>query len=468
MVVVGAGLAGLACAYRIAQHDVDLVLLEAQDRVGGRCWSSTGWLNGQTAEHGGEHIEAGQDHILDLIAHLGLELEDRAAEAGEGLIQLGGESISPSAVKGLPQVLRTLRRELTKVGTARYDLASAAVRKLDEMSIAEWIDENVEGGRRGTIGLSVEAATALNQGFDATQSSALTLHLMFVGGLDTGVVGDSFSFGHGDDQESPEFHETVRAAVAEVMHVRGGNDQIVAGLVERLPAGVLRMESPLTRLSRRPDGRYEVEVAGDPRSLLADQVVLALPLPCLRSVDLDTAGLSQRRHDAIAELPMGQGTKLLLQMDTRLSDIESWPGFAVTDSPAVALWDTGAGQPGDSGLLTFFTSGRVFAAREPHAAATESVLARANALLADVLPGVEHHTGEAAWLDSWPDDPWAQGSYAGFAPGQFTRYFGFLHLPEQGVHFAGEHTSMGSQGYLDGAVESGERAAREVLASLSR
>ncbi|MEO8329628.1 MAG: NAD(P)/FAD-dependent oxidoreductase [Candidatus Nanopelagicales bacterium] len=374
--------------------------------------------------------------------------------------------MSPSVVQGLPQVLAKLRSELDVVGTATYDGASDAARTLDEWSIAEWIEQNVEGGRPSPMGLALESTSALNLGFAATKSSALTLHNMFVAGLDVSEDGDGFSFGQTDHGQLPELHETVRAAMTQVMHVRGGNDRIVAALAERLDDGVLRMESPLTRLSRLADGRYEVEVRGDSRRLLADRVVPAVPLPCLREVDLDGAGLSPRRREAIAELPMGQGTKLLVQLDSRLSDIQSWPGFAVTDRPDVAFWDTSAGQPGASGLLTLFTSGCIFEASQPHAAATPDVLVQARALLADVLPGIEPHVTENAWLDSWPEDPWSQGSYAGFAPGQFTRYFGFLHLPEQGVHFAGEHTSMGSQGYLDGAVESGDRAAEEVLLSL--
>ena len=63
--------------------------------------------------------------------------------------------------------------------------------------------------------------------------------------------------------------------------------------------------------------------------------------------------------------------------------------------------------------------------------------------------------------------PWVKGSYAGFLPGQYTKYWGYLKKQEDGVHFAGEHTSTHSQGYLNGGVESGDRAAREVLHALA-
>ncbi len=73
-----------------------------------------------------------------------------------------------------------------------------------------------------------------------------------------------------------------------------------------------------------------------------------------------------------------------------------------------------------------------------------------------------------SWLDSWVDDPWVKGSYAAFLPGQWTSFFGYMGRREGNVHFAGEHTSTYSQGYLNGGVETGLRAAREVIHATGR
>jgi len=83
------------------------------------------------------------------------------------------------------------------------------------------------------------------------------------------------------------------------------------------------------------------------------------------------------------------------------------------------------------------------------------------------VPGITDAYNGRSWLDSWLDDPWVKGSYAGFLPGQYTRYWGYLQKQENKVHFAGEHTSTHSQGYLNGGVESGDRAAREVVKALT-
>jgi monoamine oxidase len=85
------------------------------------------------------------------------------------------------------------------------------------------------------------------------------------------------------------------------------------------------------------------------------------------------------------------------------------------------------------------------------------------AALERAVPGISRDFAGDAWLDDWSADPWSRGSYAAFLPGQTTRYSGVIARAEGGVHFAGEHTSVPYQGFLEGAVESGERCAREIL-----
>jgi monoamine oxidase len=82
------------------------------------------------------------------------------------------------------------------------------------------------------------------------------------------------------------------------------------------------------------------------------------------------------------------------------------------------------------------------------------------------VPGTAERFSGRSWLDLWTLDPWTNGSYAAFLPGQYTRFWGFTGRAEGRVHFAGEHTSTHSQGYLNGGVESGQRAAIEVMRAL--
>jgi monoamine oxidase len=478
VVVVGAGLAGLACAQRLSAHErpLDLHVLEARDRVGGRCWSSRGWSDGQVAEHGGELIEDSQHHVLGLVAQLGLTLEHRAPTGKRwprpGRAVIGGADVTDSELAGFPDVTRQLRTDLAATGPVRFDAAGTSLRELDEMSVSDWLDRHVEHGNASPLGLGVATLVSLNLGFDPSELSALSLHHMFVGLSDRGEASLGFSFGH---ESAPATHEQgtqpglldlAAAAVVEVMHVAGGNDLIASRLAELLPGGALRFGEALRSVARRPDGRYLLRTDAGGTELVADQLVLALPMPPLRAVDLEGAALSPRRMEAIESLPMGTSNKLILALDRRPSTTPSWPGFAFTDRPPVAVWDSSVGQPGEAGLLTLFSSGDTFGSSGvAHGPAEEEVRRLGTGLLDVLAPGLEGSIGEA-WLDLWAEDPWAGGGYAGFAPGQYARFAGFLSQPEGGIHFAGEHTSLSSPGYLDGAVSSGHRAAAEVLTAL--
>ena len=137
--------------------------------------------------------------------------------------------------------------------------------------------------------------------------------------------------------------------------------------------------------------------------------------------------------------------------------------------PHFQTWESSAAEPGRAGLVTIYAGGRTgesWAAGEPHGPAPEAFAAEYVGHLDGVVPGTADRFNGRAWLDLWTRDPWTNGAYAAFLPGQYTRLWGFTGRAEGGVHFAGEHTSIHSQGYLNGAVESGQRAAIEVMGAL--
>ena len=111
IVVVGAGLAGLRCAEQLTRSgSVDVVLLEAQERVGGRCWSAHGWADGQVGEHGGELIEPGQTRVLALADELGLTLESREAGRRDVRLVRNGVGSDMVALPGFVELLGALER----------------------------------------------------------------------------------------------------------------------------------------------------------------------------------------------------------------------------------------------------------------------------------------------------------------------------------------------------------------------
>jgi monoamine oxidase len=172
-----------------------------------------------------------------------------------------------------------------------------------------------------------------------------------------------------------------------------------------------------------------------------------------------------RKRRCIDELGMGTDAKMLIQFEDHLGHYDHFNGEYYDEH--IDTWNSSFGETGRPGLLTVYAGGRTgagYPVREAHAPAHAALVRRTTEEISRVVPGLAEGYGGTAWLDHWASDPWTHGSYAAFLPGQFTRYWGFVGLPEGGLHFAGEHTAMAAQGYLEGAVRSGERAAREVTA----
>ncbi|MFI5027754.1 MAG: FAD-dependent oxidoreductase [Solirubrobacterales bacterium] len=455
VVIVGAGLAGLSCAHRLRQHGVTARVYEArQDRVGGRCWTARGFAEGQVAEHGGEFIDSDHIRMRALVQELGLRLEDRVTYAKRrsgfyARYYLDGALRDEDAVfRGFGALQRRLRRADRRTGFSADGYSSRAARAFDRMTAEQWLDRNLPGGKESLLGRAAREYLADEFGLDPARLSATNLFY---------VIENPASEPAGGDGSDERFH------------VHGGNDQLPRGLAERLPAGALRLDAPLEALWRRSDGSYGLRFGGVRGDVLADRVILAIPFTTLRRVDLDGAGLDPLKRRCIEELGMGTNAKVLMQFTHRPEHYgHHWDGELITDQPLSDSWDSSLTQPGHCGLLTVYSGGAVGAsynAPGPHGPAPAAVVHETLASLERAVPGIARDFNGRAWLDDWVADPWARGSYAAFLPGQVTTFSSVIARSERGIHFAGEQTSVEFQGFLEGAVESGQRCAQEVLAS---
>lgn len=448
--VVGAGLAGLTCAYELAKHGIGCTVFEANpDRLGGRCWTSRGWAHGQTAEHGGEFIDTVQHSIRDLVAELGLELDDLARLPGgrpparNRYFFHGAQRRESAVYDGYHRLRVVADRDGARIGPFSYDRAGRAARELDEQTAAEWLHRAL-GDSHPLLKSATSQFMSEEYGLDPGELSAINMVMEFASG---GLPSD------------------------ERFHVRGGNDRIVSGLAQRLPDGTVVQDARLTSLHRRADGRYRLGFEASP-SRTADVVVLCTPFTALRRVDLDGADLSRRKRACIEELGMGTNAKVLLQLDRHVthygrSPSSRWSGEYY--DARVDTWPSSLAQAGRTSVLTVYSGGRVGASYDvsrAHGHAPHHVVARTLDEIDRAVPDLKPGFGGRAWVDSWVHDPYAHGSYAAFRPGQFTRWWGFVGQQEHRIHFAGEHTSRRALGYLDGAVRTGRRAAREVRAGL--
>jgi monoamine oxidase len=217
------------------------------------------------------------------------------------------------------------------------------------------------------------------------------------------------------------------------------------------------------RAIRRNGKGYDLTFAGRP-AVTYPRVVLALPFSILRhSVDLSGVALSRVKARAIRELGMGSNSKLNVGFDARHWRALGGNGDTYADTGYQATWEVSRAQPGTAGVLVDYTGGAVadsFASGRL-SAHVKTFLAR----LEPVLPGITARHDGRATLDCWRANRWTRGSYSYYRVGQYTAFGGAESEVEGGLHFCGEHTTQDFQGYLNGAVATGMRAASEVAAA---
>jgi monoamine oxidase len=450
--VVGAGLAGLTCAYRLKQAGLAATVYEASSRLGGRCWTLRDQFDeGQIAEHGGELIDQDHTAIRHLARELGLTLDNlHQAEpnGAEPFYYFSGARYSHSqACSDLTDIWQTLHGDVTAAGyPTLYTGYTRRGWELDHMSIADWIDASVPGGLASPLGKLLDVAYNIEFGAESGEQSALNL-LYLLGYCGPGRLR---MFGKSDEK----------------YHVNGGNDQIVARLAAAL-SGQIETGWALSALRLNSSGSYTLTLDSGPasRDVVADQVVLAIPFSIMRAaVDTSRAGFSAVKQQAIAELGMGTNTKLNVQFSRRAWVAAGCTGETYTDTGYQNTWEVSRAQTGTAGILVDFTGGQVGASFSRGSAATRA--AEFLQQMEPVLPGITGAWNGKAAVDYWPGYRWTRGSYAFYKVGQYTAFAGAEGTAEGNCHFCGEHTSYDYQGYLNGAVDTGERVATEITHAL--
>jgi len=452
VVIVGGGLAGLTCAYRLKQAGVGAELHEASDRLGGRCWSIRGaFAPGLVAEHGGELIDTGHIELRQLAKELGFTLDNLLQGETNGTEPLyyfdGRPYTFAEASEDFNGVYQKLHKDVSAASyPTTYTTSTERGRVLDAMTITEWIEESVPGGTTSRFGQLLDVAYNIEFGAECDQQSALNLLYL----LGYSGQGKLRLFGPSNEK----------------FHVRGGNDQIPQAMAAALK-GQVTMGSQLVGIALTSGGRYALtfKQGTTTKTVTADRVVLALPFSILRrSVDFSKAGFDLVKTRAIRELPMGTNSKLNVGFKSRHWRKLGCNGDTYADTGYQATWEVSRAQPGTAGILVDYTGGRIgdsFGSGTP--------VQRAQRFLGQiepVLPGITKQFDGNATVDYWAAYPWTLGSYSYYEPGQYTRFGGAEPEISGACHFAGEHTTQDFQGYLQGAVFSAQRAAGEVLGAL--
>jgi len=438
VLIVGAGLAGLCAAHRLREAGKRVIVIEARPLPGGRVRTLRGYFDdGIYAELGAARVAESHEYVLNWVNDLGLSLTP-FAPAGATVQVLNNQralSDDEAARERLAPDLHRDERGLTsgellrkytegvpeELGHGDVDLSNPRWREYDALTWPAWL---------AARGASKGASQLMMLGGDSSTFSALFLLQQIM------------------------LHRDLR----QYHKIAGGMDSLPRGIAARLN-NVIRYNCELVRLERSGSGVRAVCKQGDRMETIpADRAVLAIPFSMLKRVALDPP-FSPAKMSILAELSYYPGTRFLLQTKSRFWQAARLNGGARTDGPA-DIWDMSFGQRGGRGLISLTTGNAAIeqklVAMNPAARLTVGV-----GLAAAAFPEINAQM-EKSTIQRWTEEPYARGAFVVFRPGQMTRWAPALSRSEGRVHFAGEHTAPWN-GWMEGALWSGERVAQEIL-----
>ena len=444
VVVVGAGLAGLVAARDVAAQGSTAIVLEARDRVGGRLLNED-IGDGKVVEVGGQWIGPTQHRMAALARSVEVDTYptysqgDNVLEFDGGLRRYTGTipRIGPHVLADVAQAMFKLDRLARKVPLDAPWTAPDA-RRLDSQTLWSWMRRNVyTRGGRALLDLSVEAVWA------AEPADLSLLHVLF-------YIHSAGNFDALVDTEGG----------AQQDRFVGGSQRVALRVAERLDPDVVRLGAPVRRIEHSRDG---VTVHADGVAARGRRAIVALP-PALAGRIAYDPPLPGRRDQLTQRMPQGTVIKTMAVYDEPFWRADGLSGQATSDAgPAKIVFDNSP-PDGTPGVLLGFLEGE--RARRLGALAPDERRRQ-------VVEGLTRLFGPKAARPerfverSWADEEWTRGCYGCYLPpGGWTSFGDTLRPPIGPIHWAGAETAEVWCGYMDGAVSSGERAAREVVAAL--
>jgi monoamine oxidase len=448
--VIGAGLAGLTAARdlaaagaSVAAAGASVVVVEARDRVGGRTLNEQ-IGNGQVVEVGGQWIGPTQDRLAALARAVGVDTYPTYS-SGERLCEFHGR-----LTRFTGDVPTLGRRVLVDVAQAQAKLERLAKRvpldapwetpdaeRLDSQTFWSWMRRNVyTSGGREMMRIAIEAVWAVEP------ADVSLLHVLFYTRSGQGLE---------------SLLGTEGGAQAE--RFVGGSQLISIRLAEQLGDAV-ELSSPVRRIEHGRDG---VTVHSDRVTVQAGRAIVAIPPPLAGRIAYDPP-LPGLRDQLTQRMAQGTVIKCMALYDEPFWRDEGLSGEGLSDvGPAKITFDNTppSGSPGV--LLGFLEGAR---ARDYGAV---SAADRRDAVIAGFarMFGPRAARPERFVERVWADEEWTRGCYGCYLPtGGWTAFGRALRAPIGPLHWAGAETASVWNGYMDGAVRSGEDAARAVLAEL--
>src|SRR5262245_33967328 len=443
VIVMGAGLAGLVAAYELKQQGHEVIVLEAQNRVGGRVLTCREFAPGLHAEFGAMRIPRSHELTLKYCALFGLPMVPFVMGNPKGLVHVRGQRMTMEEAHRSPDRLP-------------FDLAPHERGKsCDQLWTEAIADIKALLVREGP-----SAWEAIRAQYDRYSLYDFLRHRNFSDGAIEYYAVMNFVEADLHNAVMEILREDLEGAYVDMQTIEGGMDRLpnafYAALQQEIRFGtevraIDRTETSVTVHVRTEAGSY---------SVTGDYAICAIPFPCLRTIELGQP-FSPDKMRAIRQLNYHASTKILFQVRHRFWEQEDGilRGATVTDLPIRRMNYPSPTPATERGiLLASYTWGQD--ALQWGAMDAETRLEEALDDVSRIHPRVREEY-EIGTSYAWYADRWARGAFALFTPDQQTELQAAIVQPEGRVHFAGEHCSL-YHAWIQGAIESGIRAAREI------
>lgn len=445
IVVLGAGLAGLTAAWELTKAGFDVTVLEAQSRVGGRVYTVRApFKDDHYAEVGASSIADVHEHTLALAKEMNLVLDE--FPAGDPLYFLKGQRFEHAAGGPWPGLDGMTALEKQKGLGMWADYVAAYFAEFGDPRNGTFPKADTFAKYDGMTWANFLKSKGATDDF-------LTLYRSDVGTEIDAIGALAWMAAEVADQKA-----------SKSFHIRGGNDQLATTVAAKLGTRVM-LGCVVRRIEHGAnDVLVRFERNGVMESIRAARIVCTIPFSVLRGIDIAPAFAADKMK-AIGELYMTPASRAFMQTKTQFWTVEALggPKLAKTDTKAERVMNL-------TGVLGTSIRGMIFADMEQQNALDFAAIAAAGrqeyalTQIEKFFPNIRDRM-ETFFSYCWSEDPWAKGARAAILPGQ-SYMFATIPRAEGRVHFAGEHTSIWS-GSMQGAIESGKRAASEIVQSKS-
>jgi monoamine oxidase len=444
IVIIGAGIAGLNCAYQLKKSGYASTIYEAANRTGGRMFTKSDVVApGLYTELGGEFIDTEHKDMLQLCKEFGLPLIDTRTreemEYARDSFYIDGRFYSEAEVINAfqPYAARIAADIRSLPVTMTYDNYDATTLRFDMMSIAGYLDSI---GMTGFIRKGIEIAYVTEYGLEADVQSSINFLYLFSPKTNQGFE----IFGTSDERYK----------------IEGGNQTLTNRLYDEVKSQVF-LEHQLIRIKEAANGYTLYFKNGNTTTQVnADILVSTIPFSVLRDVELNVA-LPAWKQNAIKNLGYGNNSKLLLGFNSRVWRNYKYSGYVFTDKAIQTGWDNSFGQNSSKGGFTVYGGGD--GGLELGTGTADTQATKFIDQLEKMWPGCKKEYNGKAKRMHWPKYAYTKGSYACYKVGQYTSIRGAEIKPVGNFFFAGEHCSSYYQGFMNGGAETGRMAAHSIL-----